>query len=159
MNKGLAFQLFYSVKTNFCRPVLTAVKESGSGYEILSDIEWEKVKIFNSHEIVLNGPGKNYDLVRKISEKVNFLYFNIDNDTDFNTLAKINSKQINKISIGLIVYLSTSEAWNRFGYDIMRNDLIDLIRKTKTKKLCLSFIFTFQLIILKFLTIKICFLR
>ena len=144
INKGVAFQLFYSVKTNFCRPVLTAVKESGSGYEILSDMEWEKVKIFNPREIVLNGPGKNYDLVRKILEKVDFLYFNIDNDTDFKILTKIDSKLLAKLKIGLRVYLNTSGVWNRFGYEIMSNDLIDVIRRVQYIKKMSGFHFHFS---------------
>jgi len=49
--KNLNFQLFYSVKTNSCTPVLTAVKESNCEFEIISDLEWEKVKVFNPSEV------------------------------------------------------------------------------------------------------------
>jgi len=39
MAKNLDFELFYSVKTNFSKPVLSAVNGSGCRFEILSDFE------------------------------------------------------------------------------------------------------------------------
>lgn len=33
-NKGLDFELFYYVKTNFSKPVLAAIKKSNSKFEI-----------------------------------------------------------------------------------------------------------------------------
>ena len=142
--KNLNFQLFYSVKTNSCTPVLTAVKESNCEFEILSDLEWEKVKVFNPSEVVLNGPGKGNGLVRDILEKVDFLYFNIDNDTDFEILKKIDSKLLNKLKIGLRVYLNTDGVWNRFGYDISDKYLWEIIKKVNSIKKLSGFHFHFS---------------
>ena len=102
MAKNLDFELFYSVKTNFSKPVLSAVNGSGCGFEILSDFEWEKVKLFNPKALVLNGPGKENGLVKDILEKVDILYFNIDNDTDLEIL-----KKIEKFGIGLVTIFQT----------------------------------------------------
>lgn len=142
--KNLNFQLFYSVKTNSCTPVLTAIKESNCEFEILSDLEWEKVKVFNPSEVVLNGPGKGNGLVRDILEKVDFLYFNIDNDTDFEILKKIDSKLLNKLKIGLRVYLSSDGVWNRFGYDISDKYLWEIIKKVNSIKKLSGFHFHFS---------------
>jgi len=144
INKGLDFQLFYSVKTNSCNSVLTAVKESCSGFEILSDLEWKKVKVFNPSEVVLNGPGKGNDLVRDILEKVDLLYFNIDNDTDFEILKMIDSKLLNKLKIGLRVYLNTDGVWNRFGYDVSDKELWKIIKKIDLIKKLSGFHFHFS---------------
>lgn len=134
VSKNLDFQLFYSVKTNSCSPILTAIKECNCEFEILSDLEWKKVKVFNPREVVLNGPGKGNDLVRDILGKVDFLYFNIDNDTDFEILKKIDSKLLDKLKIGLRVYLSTDGVWNRFGYDISDKYLWEIIKKANLIK-------------------------
>src|SRR5581483_4485568 len=125
-DKGLDFQLFYSVKTNFSKPVLVAVSESDAGFEILSSFEWDKVKVFKPKALVLNGPAKQVELVNEILSGVNLLYFNIDNDTDFENLSKINPKLLAKMKIGLRVYLNESGVWNRFGYDIASKNLSEL---------------------------------
>lgn len=142
--KNLDFQLFYSVKTNSCGPILTAVKESNCEFEILSDLEWKKVKVFNPREVVLNGPGKGNDLVRDILGKVDFLYFNIDNDTDLEILKKIDSKSLHKLKIGLRVYLNTDGVWNRFGYDISDKNLWEIVKKVALIKKLLGFHFHFS---------------
>lgn len=127
--KNLDFELFYSVKTNFSKPVLSAVNESRGTFEILSDFEWEKIRGFNSKALVLNGPGKDANLVKDILGKVDILYFNIDNDTDFEILKKIDMRSLDKIKIGLRVYLNADGIWNRFGYDISSKDLSKIVKK------------------------------
>ncbi|MCX8008488.1 MAG: hypothetical protein N3A54_02155 [Patescibacteria group bacterium] len=143
-DKGLDFEFFYSVKTNFCKPVLEAVKESDSDFEILSNLEWEKVRVFKSKTLVLNGPVKQLRLVNKILTEVELLYFNIDNDTDFDILSKINPKLLNKLGIGLRVYLNETDVWNRFGYDIASKDLSDLVKKINSIKKLSGFHFHFS---------------
>jgi diaminopimelate decarboxylase len=60
-HKSLDFEIFYSVKTNFSEPTLSAVKESGSGFEILSDFEYERViKFCSKKALVLNAPNVNH---------------------------------------------------------------------------------------------------
>lgn len=142
--KNLDFQIFYSVKTNSCIPVLTAVKESNCEFEILSDLEWEKVRVFNPRAIILNGPGKGNDLVKDILEKVDLLYFNIDNDTDLEILKKIGSKSLHKLKIGLRVYLNTDGVWNRFGYDVSDKNLWKIIKKVALIKKLSGFHFHFS---------------
>jgi len=133
LRRDLDFQLFYSVKTNFSKPVLEAVKESGSEYEVLSGFEWEKVKDFKPRALVLNGPGKELDLVNNILKKVDVLYFNIDNDTDFEILKKIDLLDLkNKLKIGLRVYLNTEGVWNRFGYDISSKQFLAAVERLQT---------------------------
>ncbi len=73
-DKGSDFELFYSVKTNFSEPALTAVKESGSEFEILSGFEWDKVRVFNPKALVLNGPAKQVEFVNEILSEVDLLY-------------------------------------------------------------------------------------
>lgn len=99
--KGLDFQLFYSVKSNFSREVLKCIKLNGSEYEIVSDFEWDMVKEFQPESLVLNGPGKSVELVSEILKIVKILYFNIDNDTDFEILKQIKPNDLKKIKIGL----------------------------------------------------------
>ncbi len=142
--KNLDLELFYSVKTNFSKPVLSAINESGCAFEILSDFEWEKVKGFNPKALVLNGPGKDIELVRNILEKVDILYFNIDNDTDFEILKKIDSKLLNRLKIGLRVYLNTDGVWNRFGYDISSKGFSEIIKRVDSIKELSSFHFHFS---------------
>lgn len=132
--KNLDFQIFFSVKTNSCNPVLTAVRESNCEFEILSDLEWEKVKVFNPRAIVLNGPGKGNDLVKDILGKVDVLYFNIDNDTDLEILKRIDSKSLHKLKIGLRVYLNTDGVWNRFGYNVSDKNLWKIVKKVELIK-------------------------
>lgn len=143
-DKGVDFELFYSVKTNFSEPVLAAVKESGSDFEILSSFEWDKVKVFNPKALVLNGPAKQVGLVNDILNEVNHLYFNIDNDTDFEILKKIDSKLLNKLKIGLRVYLNTDGVWNRFGYDVSDKDLWEIVKKIDLIKKLSGFHFHFS---------------
>lgn len=143
-SKNLDFELFYSVKTNFSEPVLAAVNESGCEFEILSDFEWEKVKEFNPKVLVLNGPGKNTGLIRDILEKVGVLYFNIDNDTDFEILKKIGLKSLNKLKIGLRVYLNADGIWNRFGYDISDKNFWGIVKKVDLIKKLSGFHFHFS---------------
>lgn len=127
-DKKLDFQLFYSVKTNYSKPVLEAIKESDSEYEILSDFEWKHVKEFKPKAIVLNGHAKDINLVNEILKAVNTLYFNIDNDTDFEIIKKINPDKRKKLKIGLRVYMNTEGIWNRFGYDISSTDILEKIK-------------------------------
>ena len=144
MAKNLDFELFYSVKTNFSKPVLSAVNGSGCGFEILSDFEWEKVKLFNPKALVLNGPGKENGLVKDILEKVDILYFNIDNDTDLEILKKIDPRSLDKIKIGLRVYLNADEVWNRFGYNISDKDFWGVVKKVDWIKKLSGFHFHFS---------------
>jgi diaminopimelate decarboxylase len=127
--KKLNFQLFYSVKTNFSAPVLEIISKSDCGLEILSDLEWQKIKVFNPKTVVLNGPAKQLELVKNILNAVDILYFNIDNDTDFEIINKTDSIQRQKLKIGLRVYLNAYDIWNRFGYDIDSSDLIKKIKQ------------------------------
>jgi len=144
MAKNLDFELFYSVKTNFSKPVLSAINESGCGFEILSDFEWEKVKLFNPKALVLNGPGKENGLVKDILKKVDILYFNIDNDTDLEILKKIDSELLHKLKIGLRIYLNTDGVWNRFGYDVSDKNLWEIVKKVALIKKLSGFHFHFS---------------
>lgn len=144
-DKGLDFELFYSVKTNFSEPVLVAVKESGSEFEILSCFEWNKVKIFKPKALVLNGPAKQIKFINEILNKVELLYFNIDNDTDLEILSKIKPKLLAKLKIGLRVYSNESGIWNRFGYDIAsKKNLSQLVIKINGLKKLSGFHFHFS---------------
>ncbi len=143
-DEGLDFELFYSVKTNFSKPVLTAIKESDSGFEILSGFEWEKVRIFEPKALVLNGPAKQVGFVNEILSEVDTLYFNIDNDIDFEILSKISPKLLAKLKVGLRVYLNESGVWNRFGYDITSKNLSELVRKINSIKELSGFHFHFS---------------
>jgi len=143
-DKGLDFELFYSVKTNFSGPVLAAVKETDSEFEILSSFEWDEIKTFKPKALILNGPTKQVELVKDILNEVDRLYFNIDNDTDFEILTKINPKLLDKLKIGLRVYLNANGVWNRFGYDIASKDLIEAVRKVNLIKKLSGFHFHFS---------------
>lgn len=130
LSRNLDFQLFYSVKTNFSESVLEAIKESGSEYEVLSGFEWKKVKGYKPKVLVLNGPGKELDLVDEILESVETLFFNIDNDTDFGILKKIDPLDLkDKLKIGLRVYLNTEGVWNRFGYNIFSKQFLTAVER------------------------------
>lgn len=132
--QNLDFQLFYSVKTNFTKPVLKTVKETNSNYEILSRFEWEKVKDYYPKAVVLNGPGKSVDLVKDILKNVDELYFNIDNDSDIEILGEVlqgQEEKDNKIKVGLRVYLNKKGIWTRFGYEVTSDNLREKIRKIK----------------------------
>ncbi|MEK7497377.1 MAG: hypothetical protein AAB656_00465 [Patescibacteria group bacterium] len=129
-NKGLDFKLFYSVKTNYSKPVLEAIRESGSEYEVLSDFEWQLVKEFKPKAVVLNGPAKNIKLVTDILNNVDTLYFNIDNDTDFEIIKSVKADFKDKLKVGLRVYLNADGIWNRFGYDISSGALLEKVKKS-----------------------------
>ncbi len=119
LKKGLNFQLFYSVKTNFMEPVLETVKETGGAFEIVSGYEWELIRKIKPKELVLNGPGKSVETIKDILNNVEILYFNIDNDTDFDTLQILKKEGfLSKIKVGLRLYFNKPEIWNRFGYSI-----------------------------------------
>ncbi len=130
--KGLDFQLFYSVKTNFSNPVLQIIKGSQCQYEILSTLEWEKVKNFNPKKIVLNGPAKKKKLVKEILEKVNVLYFNIDNDTDLEILKEsVFLKFRKKIKIGLRIFIDVEGVWSRFGYELCSKEFFSVVKRVR----------------------------
>lgn len=48
LDKDLDFSLFYSVKTNFANEVLKIIKEEGCGFEIVSELEWDLVRVKSS---------------------------------------------------------------------------------------------------------------
>jgi diaminopimelate decarboxylase len=143
-DKSLDFEIFYSVKTNFSEPALSAVKESGSGFEVLSGFEYERVKNFTPKALVLNGPGKQLELVENILNNIDLLYFNIDNDTDLEILSKLSPKLLDKVKIGLRIFLNTSGVWNRFGYDIASHELAEMVRKVNAIKKLSGFHFHFS---------------
>jgi len=119
LKKGLNFQLFYSVKTNFMEPVLETVKQMGGELEIVSSYEWELIKKFKPSELVFNGPGKSVDTIKDILNSVEILYFNIDNDTDFDILQILKKEGLlSRIRVGLRLYFDKPGIWNRFGYSI-----------------------------------------
>ena len=113
-------------------------------FEILSDFEWEKIKGFNPKALVLNGSGKEANLVKDILEKVDILYFNIDNDTDFEILKKIDPRSLDKMKIGLRVYLNADGIWNRFGYDVSDKNLREIVKKVALIKKLSGFHFHFS---------------
>ncbi|MBI3337370.1 MAG: hypothetical protein HY005_01955 [Candidatus Staskawiczbacteria bacterium] len=119
LKKGLNFQLFYSVKTNFMEPVLETIKQTDSQFEIVSSYEWELIKKVKPKELVLNGPGKSVETIKDILNSVEILYFNIDNDTDFDILQILKKEGLlSKIRVGLRLYFDKPGIWNRFGYSI-----------------------------------------
>lgn len=124
--KGLDFQLFYSVKTNFMDSVLEIIKQTGGEFEIVSSYEWELIRKFKPNEIVFNGPGKSVDTIKDILNNTKILYFNIDNDTDFDILQTLKKEGLlSKIRVGLRVYFDNPGIWNRFGYNISDEKLLE----------------------------------
>src|SRR3989338_5120078 len=130
-----------AVKSNFSEKVLKCIKQSGAEYEIVSDFEWDLVKEFQPESLVLNDPGKSVELVSEILKTVKILYFNIDNDTDFEILKQANAADLKKIKIGLRIYLPKEGIWNRFGYDILENSLKDRIKTINSISKFEAFIF------------------
>src|SRR3989344_7049771 len=119
LKKGLNFQLFYSVKTNFMESVLETIKQTDSEFEIVSSYEWELIRKIKPRELVLNGPGKSVETIKEILNSVEILYFNIDNDTDFDILQILKREGLlSKIKVGLRLYFDKPGIWNRFGYSI-----------------------------------------
>jgi len=117
-SKRLDFNIYYSVKTNNAKQVLVTISQKCS-YEIVSAYEWELVKPFKPMSIVLNGPSKSKDLIQDILDSgVKTLYFNADNDTDFEILQPYKDKLGKKIKLGIRVYFNKEGVWNRFGFDI-----------------------------------------
>ena len=130
-SEHLNFKIFYSTKTNFSQPVLETINEQ-HGFEIVSSSEWEKIKKFSPKKIVLNGPSKSYCLVKDIFEnKVERLYFNVDNDTDLDLLEKIGCSFTDKLKVGIRVYLNKIGVWNRFGFDVDSDRLKEILSKNK----------------------------
>ena len=116
--QNVNFEIFYSVKTNFSKPVLDTVNKH-CHFEVVSAYEWTLIKEYRPKELVLNGPSKTKTLVRDILDSsVEKLFFNIDNDTDILIIENLEKKYLKKIVIGLRVYLNRPGIWNRFGYDI-----------------------------------------
>ena len=130
-NKRLNFKIFYSTKTNISLPVLEIINEQYN-FEIVSSNEWEKIKIFNPKEVVLNGPSKSYSLIKDIFENnVERLYFNVDNDTDLDLLEELGCSYANKLKVGIRVYLNKTGVWNRFGFDVDSDRFKEIISKNK----------------------------
>jgi hypothetical protein len=117
-SKGLDFSIYYSVKTNNARLVLETISQK-CGYEIVSEYEWELIKPFKPKTVVLNGPSKSQDLIQDILDSgIETLYFNADNDTDFEILDNFQDKLGKEIKLGIRVYFNKEGVWNRFGFDI-----------------------------------------
>jgi len=117
-SEGLDFNIYYSVKTNNAEQVLETISQKCS-YEIVSAYEWELVKHFKPKSVVLNGPSKSRDLIQDIlGSGVETLYFNADNDTDFEILEPYKDKLGKEIKLGIRVYFNKEGVWNRFGFDI-----------------------------------------
>jgi len=129
--EGINFEIYYSVKTNFCENVLEII-DSNCEFEIVSSDEWEIIKKFKHTKVVLNGPSKSLDLISNmLSDGVEYIYFNIDNDTDLDILNNLNKNKGKSIKVGIRVYLNKDGIWNRFGFDIDSERLIDIITTNK----------------------------
>ena len=141
-NENLNFKIFYSTKTNFSQPVLETINEQYN-FELVSSYEWEKIKKFNPKEIVLNGPSKSHRLVKDIFEnKVERLYFNVDNDTDLDLLEELGRSYADKLKVGIRVYLNRTGVWNRFGFDVDSDRFKEIL--SKNKKVIQGFHFHFS---------------
>jgi len=130
-DKQINFDIFYSVKTNSSNPVLETIDKS-CNFEIVSAYEWELIKKFKPKELILNGPSKSENLVKNIIDsEVDTLHFNIDNDTDLEIIKKLSPKYLDKIKIGLRIYLDKNDVWNRFGFNIDSKKTIEIIKSIK----------------------------
>lgn len=126
---GLNFEIFYSVKTNFSKPVLDTINEH-CRFEIVSAYEWEKIKEYKPQEIVLNGPSKSEKLVKDIIDSgVKEIFFNVDNDTDIEIIDNLSKKYLDHLTVGLRVYLNSPGIWTRFGYDISSKKIKEVVNK------------------------------
>ena len=107
----------------------------------MSDFEWNKIKNFNPRAIVINGPAKSLNLLNEVlgTETVENVYFNIDNDTDFEIIKNVSNS---KLRVGLRVYLNAEGIWNRFGYDVSSRNLVDKINVLKEKLTGMHFHFS-----------------
>lgn len=117
-SEGLDFGIYYSVKTNNAKQVLKTISQK-CGYEIVSAYEWELIKPFKPKTVVLNGPSKSQNLIQDILDSgIETLYFNADNDTDFEILKEFQDKLGKQIKLGIRVYFNKEGVWSRFGFDI-----------------------------------------
>lgn len=131
MSKDINFEIFYSVKTNFANEILDIINNNCE-FEIISSYEWDLIKKYGHKKLVFNGPSKTEVLVREIVlSGVNFLYFNIDNDTDLEILDSVYDDLKSNLKIGVRVYLNKPDIWNRFGFDVDSEKLILIFRKYK----------------------------
>jgi len=88
-------------------------------------------------------PSKSYSLVKNIIEnKVERLYFNVDNDTDLDLLEELGHSYVDKLKVGIRVYLNRTGVWNRFGFDVDSDRFKEIL--SKNKKVIKGFHFHFS---------------
>ncbi len=133
-SKGINFKIYYSVKTNPSDCVLEIINNENCNFEVVSYDEWLSVKKYNPTTLVLNGPSKDIKILKNIFDcNVKELYFNIDNDTDFDIIDSIDNIYTDKLKLGVRVYLDKTGIWNRFGFDIDSPRLVQIIKKYRDK--------------------------
>ncbi|HHT0594936.1 TPA: hypothetical protein ACTXXA_003510 [Legionella anisa] len=107
-------RIYYSVKTNDSKFVLEQVAKHISGMEVISLRELELVNsIPNVKKIIVNGPGKNENFLRKAVDCGAYIY--IDNENEFYLLEKILKEKNQCINVGLRLMYGNSISDNKFG--------------------------------------------
>lgn len=90
-------EVHYAIKACYIPAVIKIMKKNGVKFETMSDFEYELLKKINvkSQDIILNGPGKTYELLNKaINDNVEII--NADSESELNDIINI-AKKYNKI--------------------------------------------------------------
>lgn len=121
----------FAVKANSNVGVLGLLADLGSGFDIVSEGELERVLLAGGkpERIVFSGVGKTESAIRKALE-VGVHCFNVESEAELDLLAKIARQMGQKAPISLRVnpdvdaqthpYISTGLKENKFGIDIQR---------------------------------------
>lgn len=124
-------KIAYSVKTNPFEGIIKVLEEAGSGFEVASIDEIEKVK---GEFIVFNGACKTEEELEKAIKR-KFL-INIDSKSELDRIANILGKSKKKLEIGLRVSIRES----KFGFDGSKiKEAISYANSKNMKVVCLSF--------------------
>ncbi len=138
----------YAVKANSNLAVLKTLALEGSGFDVVSQGELERVIVAggNPKKIVLSGVGKTYAEIKKALE-LNIKCINIESVSELDRVIEV-AKQLNKTApISFRVnpnvdakthpYISTGLKENKFGIDI--EDALDLYLKANQEP-CLDIV-------------------
>ncbi len=97
------FVLSYSFKTNYTPFLLKTVKEMGGYAEVVSDMEYDLALQmgFSGEHIILNGPIKRPNLLRKAI--INKSIIQLDSEYEVDSVIRISKELSDKVQVGLRV--------------------------------------------------------
>lgn len=125
----------YSYKTNYEVANKKNLKKAGAFAEVVSDREYKLSKKHGyKNKIILNGPNKTSELIRKVVSNKDKILIHIDNFSELKKIFLNSSSKLTQLKIGVRVNVNLKNQPSRFGFDI-RQDFPRVLSIFKMKQI------------------------